>query len=63
MRKHATLSKIAWMDWLGIERNDFVAITLDRLERQEERGAIGLKFWKELGPERPRSFRNAAARG
>ena len=44
MRKSATLSTIAWMDWSGIERNDFVAITLDRLERQVERAAIGLKF-------------------
>ncbi len=49
MRKSATLSTIAWMDWSGIERNDFVAITLDRLERQVERAAIGLKFWKDLG--------------
>ncbi len=49
MRKHATLSKIAWMDWSGLERNDFVAIALDRLERQVERRAIGLKFWKDLG--------------
>jgi hypothetical protein len=48
MRKHATLSTIAWMDWSGIERNDFVAIALNRLERQVERGAIGLQFWKIL---------------
>ncbi|MGA7318356.1 MAG: hypothetical protein WBX22_30820 [Silvibacterium sp.] len=49
MRKHATLSTIAWMYWSGIERNGFVAITLDRLERQVERGATGLKFWIDLG--------------
>ena len=42
-------STIAWMDWSGIERDDFAAITLDRLERQVERGALGLKFWKDLG--------------
>ena len=42
-------STIAWMDWSGIERDDFAAITLDRLERQVERGAVGLKFWKDLG--------------
>jgi predicted TIM-barrel fold metal-dependent hydrolase len=42
-------STIAWMDWSGIERDDFVALTLDRLERQVERGAVGLKFWKDLG--------------
>jgi predicted TIM-barrel fold metal-dependent hydrolase len=42
-------STIAWMDWSGIERDDFVAVTFDRLERQVERGAVGLKFWKDLG--------------
>ncbi len=42
-------STIAWMDWSGIERDDFIAVTLDRLERQVERGAVGLKFWKDLG--------------
>lgn len=42
-------STIAWMDWSGVERDDFAAITLDRLERQVERGAVGLKFWKDLG--------------
>ena len=44
MRKSATLSTIAWMDWSGIERNDLIATTLDRLERQVERPGIGLKF-------------------
>jgi predicted TIM-barrel fold metal-dependent hydrolase len=42
-------STIAWMDWSDIERDDFIAATLDRLERQVERGAVGLKFWKDLG--------------
>jgi predicted TIM-barrel fold metal-dependent hydrolase len=42
-------STIAWMDWSGIERDDFIPITLDRIERQVEHGAIGLKFWKDLG--------------
>lgn len=42
-------STIAWMDWSSVEREDFVAVTLDRLERQVERGAVGLKFWKDLG--------------
>ncbi|HZD49741.1 MAG TPA: amidohydrolase family protein, partial [Silvibacterium sp.] len=42
-------STIAWMDWSGIEREDFVAITLARFEQHVERGAIGLKFWKDLG--------------
>ena len=40
---------IAWMDWSGIERDDFVRMSLDRLERMVELGACGLKFWKDLG--------------
>jgi hypothetical protein len=40
---------IAWMDWSGVERDDFVAVTLDRLDRMADLGAIGLKFWKDLG--------------
>jgi predicted TIM-barrel fold metal-dependent hydrolase len=42
-------STIAWMDWSGLDRDDFITLTLDRLERQVERGAVGLKFWKDLG--------------
>jgi hypothetical protein len=40
---------IAWMDWGGVERDDFVAVTLDRLDRMADLGAVGLKFWKDLG--------------
>jgi predicted TIM-barrel fold metal-dependent hydrolase len=40
---------IAWMDWEGIERDDFVQLTLDRFERLVEHGACGIKFWKDLG--------------
>lgn len=40
---------IGWMDWSGIERSDFVAVTLDRLERLVEHGACGIKFWKDFG--------------
>ena len=42
-------STIAWMDWSGIERDDFSAVSCERLERFVERGACGLKFWKDLG--------------
>jgi predicted TIM-barrel fold metal-dependent hydrolase len=42
-------STIAWMDWSGLDRDDFIPLTLDRLERQVKRGAVGLKFWKDLG--------------
>jgi predicted TIM-barrel fold metal-dependent hydrolase len=40
---------IAWMDWEGIERSDFVQLSLDRLERLVDHGACGIKFWKDLG--------------
>jgi predicted TIM-barrel fold metal-dependent hydrolase len=45
----ARFATIGWMDWSGIERADFVAVTLDRIERLVERGARGIKFWKDLG--------------
>ncbi|MBV8672717.1 MAG: amidohydrolase family protein, partial [Acidobacteriaceae bacterium] len=45
----ARFSTIAWMDWSGLERDDFISLTLDRLKRQVDRGAVGLKFWKDLG--------------
>jgi hypothetical protein len=40
---------IGWMDWTDIERSDFVQLTLDRLEALAERGACGIKFWKDFG--------------
>ena len=40
---------IGWMDWSGVERSDFVELSLDRLERLVEHGAVGIKFWKDLG--------------
>jgi hypothetical protein len=42
-------STIAWMDWTGIDQDDFVEISLGRLERMVEHGACGIKFWKDLG--------------
>jgi predicted TIM-barrel fold metal-dependent hydrolase len=44
-------STIGWMDWSGIESRDFFAKAVDDLERLVEHGAIGLKFWKDLGLE------------
>jgi len=38
-----------WMDWSGIERADFVQVSLARLDRLVEHGARGIKFWKDLG--------------
>jgi predicted TIM-barrel fold metal-dependent hydrolase len=40
---------IGWMDWTGVERSDFVRVSLDRLERLVDQGACGIKFWKDLG--------------
>jgi predicted TIM-barrel fold metal-dependent hydrolase len=48
----ARFSTIGWMDWTGVERVDFgafVATSLDRLQRLVEHGAVGFKFWKDLG--------------
>lgn len=42
-------STIGWMDWSGVERSDFAAVTCDRLESMVEHGACGIKFWKDLG--------------
>ncbi len=40
---------IGWMDWSGIEKGDFAKVSCERLERLVERGAVGIKFWKDLG--------------
>lgn len=42
-------SSIGWMDWTGVEGDDFVPVTLDRLHRLIEHGACGIKFWKDFG--------------
>lgn len=40
---------IGWMDWSGVEKRDFAQVSCDRLECLIERGAQGIKFWKDLG--------------
>jgi predicted TIM-barrel fold metal-dependent hydrolase len=45
-RRFAT---IGWMAWTGIEKPDFVRFACEFLERLVERGAAGIKFWKDLG--------------
>lgn len=40
---------IAWMDWIGLGQPDFIPRAVDTLERMVENGAIGIKFWKDLG--------------
>lgn len=47
----ARFSTIGWMDWSGVDGNfdQFVSMSIDRLERLVEHGAVGFKFWKDLG--------------
>lgn len=40
---------IGWMDWSDVTEPDFISRTLRRLETLVERGAVGIKFWKDLG--------------
>lgn len=42
-------STIGWMDWTGLHRPDFVQLTIDRIHRLVEHGAVGIKFWKDFG--------------
>jgi predicted TIM-barrel fold metal-dependent hydrolase len=42
-------SAIGWMDWSGVDRSDFVSVTIERLNRLVDHGACGIKFWKDLG--------------
>ena len=45
----ARFSTIGWMDWTGVESTDFVDVSVTRLERLVEHGAVGFKIWKDLG--------------
>ncbi len=45
----ARFSTIGWMDWNGVEKNDFVEQSVRRLERLASHGIVGFKFWKDLG--------------
>lgn len=40
---------IGWMDWTGVESPGFAAAACDRLEMLVDHGAVGIKFWKDLG--------------
>jgi predicted TIM-barrel fold metal-dependent hydrolase len=42
-------STIGWMDWSDVAAPDFIERTLQRLERLVDRGARGIKFWKDFG--------------
>ncbi|HEV2576827.1 MAG TPA: amidohydrolase family protein [Acidobacteriaceae bacterium] len=42
-------STIGWMDWTGIELDNFIPLSLERLERLADAGIVGFKIWKDLG--------------
>jgi len=42
-------STIGWMDWAGVERDDFIHLSLERIDRLVEAGIVGFKIWKDLG--------------
>ena len=52
---------IGWMDWSGVENDDFVQTTFDRLERLVDHGAKGHQVLEESWTERARSHREPAA--
>lgn len=40
---------IGWMEWSDLNRSNFIQLTVARLEALAERGACGIKFWKDFG--------------
>jgi predicted TIM-barrel fold metal-dependent hydrolase len=42
-------STIAWMDWSDLHSDGFFQRSVDRLEHFVEKGACGIKLWKDLG--------------
>lgn len=40
---------MAWMDWTDLHTPGFFQRTVERLEQMVERGACGIKVWKDLG--------------
>ena len=42
-------STIGWMDWHDVDTPGFLQRTNDRLSRLVQHGAVGIKFWKDLG--------------
>lgn len=40
---------IGWMDWSRLAEPGFAPRACDDLDRLVERGAVGIKFWKDLG--------------
>jgi predicted TIM-barrel fold metal-dependent hydrolase len=40
---------IGWMDWSDVAEDSFIARSLERISRLVDYGAVGIKFWKDLG--------------
>jgi len=53
MRQFADVSNrfstIGWMDWSGVENDNFWQKSVSYLERMVNAGAVGFKIWKDLG--------------
>ena len=47
--RHPRFATIAWMDWTDLRAAGFWQRSVERLEQMVERGARGLKIWKDLG--------------
>jgi len=43
------IQTIGWMDWSDVAEEGFIERSIARLERLVENGAVGIKFWKDLG--------------
>ena len=46
---HKRFATYGWMDWSDVASPGFFQRTVERLERLVERGACGMKIWKDLG--------------
>lgn len=47
--RHTRFATIGWMDWTDLHTFGFWQRSVERLEQMVERGACGLKIWKDLG--------------
>ena len=47
--RHPRFATIGWMDWSDLHTTGFWQRSVERLGQMVERGACGLKIWKDLG--------------
>lgn len=48
-RSAGRIHGIGWMDWSDVAEEGFLKRSIERLERMVKQGAVGIKFWKDLG--------------